>query len=493
MRYFLASVLLISLPSLAHAQAKDMIWLHSSNKMLSGEIRKVSPEAISMEIGGRTQDVSVSDIDRLRFHDDPSGLASVRASVKNGQLEEAQAQLSSIAPSGRAIVRQELAFLSAKVSASLALRGKSSVTSAARDVRNFLREHPNSFRFYEACEIMGNLAMSLGRFDSAATYYEKLIASESTDLATRGSLLLGDAYSLNGDFVNASKMYARCTKATDARLQAMGQIGAAVSQLHTSGQPQAAIASLERVIAENDSSDSELFARAYNGLGKAYLAAGQTESALDAFLHTNLLFYRDTDRHAEALYHLAKLWADVNKPTEATKAIRSLASLDPLTGLMNRRSFSASLDVELKRMSRTRHAAAVILFDLDHFKKLNDRFGHHVGDEMLTSVASIAYSELRNPFDRLARWGGEEFIILLHDMSEETARGVCERLRQRIGELELNIDDQTVKVTASFGGSLLRPDRPFSEALHQADIALYEAKSNGRNRVAFKRCIQLAA
>ena len=182
-----------------------------------------------------------------------------------------------------------------------------------------------------------------------------------------------------------------------------------------------------------------------------------------------------------------------HRKLKSHNAIRSLASLDPLTGLMNRRSFSASLDVELKRMSRTRHAAAVILFDLDHFKKLNDRFGHHIGDEVLTRVASIAYSELRNPFDRLARWGGEEFIILLHDMSEETARGVCERLRQRIGELALNADNEMVKVTASFGGSLLRPDRPFSEALHQADIALYEAKSNGRDRVEFKRCIQLAA
>lgn len=182
-----------------------------------------------------------------------------------------------------------------------------------------------------------------------------------------------------------------------------------------------------------------------------------------------------------------------HRKLKSHEAIRSLASLDPLTGLMNRRSFSASLDDELKRMKRTGHAAAVILFDLDHFKALNDRFGHHVGDEVLTGVASIAYSELRNPFDRLARWGGEEFIILLHDMSEETARGVSERLRERIGELVLEIEGAEVSVTASFGGSLLRPDRPFSEALHQADIALYEAKSGGRDRVEFKRCLQLAA
>lgn len=175
------------------------------------------------------------------------------------------------------------------------------------------------------------------------------------------------------------------------------------------------------------------------------------------------------------------------------KALRSLASLDPLTGVMNRRSFSVSLEEELCRMKRTRDAAAVILFDLDHFKRLNDKHGHHTGDEILTAVASIAYSELRNPFDRLARWGGEEFIILLHDMSEETARGVCERLRQRIESLSVEKSGEEVTVTASFGGSLLRPDQPFSDALHHADVALYEAKSDGRNKVAFKRCLQLAA
>ncbi|MEO1074052.1 MAG: GGDEF domain-containing protein [Pseudomonadota bacterium] len=174
------------------------------------------------------------------------------------------------------------------------------------------------------------------------------------------------------------------------------------------------------------------------------------------------------------------------------KALRSLASLDPLTGLMNRRSFSVSLEEELNRMARTGHAAAVILFDLDHFKHLNDRFGHRVGDEVLTEVASLAYSELRNPFDRLARWGGEEFIILLHNMTEDTARNVCERLRERIGDMVMAHGGEDVIATASFGGSLLRPNQAFGEALLHADQALYEAKSRGRNRVEFRRCIELA-
>lgn len=173
--------------------------------------------------------------------------------------------------------------------------------------------------------------------------------------------------------------------------------------------------------------------------------------------------------------------------------LRAVAAVDPLTGLLNRRSFSTSLDEELQRMSRTGHSAAIILFDLDRFKHLNDSFGHHVGDEVLTKIAAIAYAELRNPFDRLARWGGEEFIILLHNMTEENAKGVCERLRSKIEELVVEYRTQEVAFTASFGGSLLHPNQPFEEALSRADKALYLAKANGRNRVEFKRHLSLAS
>lgn len=174
-------------------------------------------------------------------------------------------------------------------------------------------------------------------------------------------------------------------------------------------------------------------------------------------------------------------------------ALRSIASLDPLTGLMNRRAFSVSIEEELSRMQRTKQSAAVILFDLDHFKRLNDTHGHHVGDEVLVQVAALAYAELRNPFDRLARWGGEEFIILLHNMSEETATVVSERLRQRIAQLTVQYEGGVVTPTASFGGSLVSPDQTFSEALNKADDALYTAKSKGRNRVEFRRTLSLAA
>ena len=181
------------------------------------------------------------------------------------------------------------------------------------------------------------------------------------------------------------------------------------------------------------------------------------------------------------------------KMIEVIAEKETLASTDGLTGLLNRRAFSISIDEELRRMSRTGDAAAIIFFDLDHFKHLNDQFGLHVGDSVLTKIASIAYSELRNPFDRLARWGGEEFIILLHDMTEENAKSVCERLRVRIESLKVEDKQQDVSFTASFGGSLLHPNQPFDDALNRADAALYDAKANGRNRVEFKRHLAVAS
>lgn len=325
MKQLIAILVLISLPTqLVHAQAKDMLWKRGNNKVISGEITNVSPEVISIKSGGKSLDLSVSEIDRLIFRDDPSGLASVRSAFKNGQLEQAQTQLASIEPGGRNFVQQEIEFYQAMVQAKLALRGTADVKDAARDIGAFLKQNGDSFRYFEACETMGDLAMSLGRFDSATRYYEKLASSKSTTIAARGALLLGDASLLKGDVTRAAEMFARCTKATDARLQAMGKLGAAICLCQNPQGAEQAIQMIEDVIAENDSSDVELFARAYNALGKAFMATGKTESALDAYLHTDLLFYRDSEKHAEALFHLSKLWSEVNNPTEASKARQTL-------------------------------------------------------------------------------------------------------------------------------------------------------------------------
>ena len=163
--------------------------------------------------------------------------------------------------------------------------------------------------------------------------------------------------------------------------------------------------------------------------------------------------------------------------------LRAMASTDPLTGLLNRRSFEKLAYEEIERMKRTRHPVSIALFDLDDFKRFNDTHGHAFGDRVLSEIATIGHSELRGPFDRLGRWGGEEFVILMSNLTPEQAYSVCERLRRRIENASMSFKGQTAKVTASFGVATLSPDKGLDVSLEQADEMLYRAKKNGRNRV----------
>ncbi|MFN7054917.1 GGDEF domain-containing protein [Hyphomonas sp.] len=165
------------------------------------------------------------------------------------------------------------------------------------------------------------------------------------------------------------------------------------------------------------------------------------------------------------------------------RRLEEMAWTDSLTGLLNRRFFIHAAEEERSRMRRTRLTAAVVLIDLDHFKEVNDLYGHSGGDTVLKQVAAIAHSELRGPFDRLGRWGGEEFIVLLSGVTEEHAVIVCDRLRARIEETPIDVGDREVSLTASFGVCMLEAPITLEAAIEGADHALYEAKRDGRNRV----------
>lgn len=174
-------------------------------------------------------------------------------------------------------------------------------------------------------------------------------------------------------------------------------------------------------------------------------------------------------------------------------ALKGFATTDPLTGLLNRRAFQDAVTDEQLRMVRSGKSAALVLFDVDHFKHLNDTHGHSVGDEVLKAISALAHSELRGPFDRLGRWGGEEFIILLNDVSHERTLEITERLRQSIEARVLDIAGVTLNVTASFGFAGIEGSSSFEAVISRADEAMYTAKANGRNRVVGSPLIDLAA
>jgi diguanylate cyclase (GGDEF)-like protein len=176
------------------------------------------------------------------------------------------------------------------------------------------------------------------------------------------------------------------------------------------------------------------------------------------------------------------------KLSRANAELASLARRDPLTGVANRRRFDETLDTEWRRARRARTPVAMAIADVDHFKAYNDACGHQAGDGCLQSVARALATVAHRAGDLVARYGGEEFAVILPGLDLEHARLLAESMRRAVEQLGLPHPGSPVgpEVTVSLGVASQRPrkgDAP-GALVHDADLALYRAKSAGRNRVA---------
>jgi diguanylate cyclase (GGDEF)-like protein len=166
------------------------------------------------------------------------------------------------------------------------------------------------------------------------------------------------------------------------------------------------------------------------------------------------------------------------------RALIEQASHDPLTKVLNRRALENIINVEHSRSLRSNVSMSVIMLDIDHFKRINDVFGHGRGDEVLVEVASILTNNTRK-YDSIARFGGEEFIILLPDTALDKAQVIAENLRIKIAESDFNFNPEDgIQITASFGATECNLQRDgWLKILERADHGLYQAKAAGRNQV----------
>jgi diguanylate cyclase (GGDEF)-like protein len=181
----------------------------------------------------------------------------------------------------------------------------------------------------------------------------------------------------------------------------------------------------------------------------------------------------------------ARLKAQREELVAAVDTIRTLATVDELTTLANRRHMNEMLAQEERRQTGTDkelRATCIALLDIDFFKQINDRYGHAAGDEVLRRFAAAARAELRSA-DVLARWGGEEFLLMLPDAGEAEARGVVERIRTRVAQLEVDGGANGRRISFSAGLTARRGAEPLADTIKRADKALYAAKSSGRDRV----------
>lgn len=166
---------------------------------------------------------------------------------------------------------------------------------------------------------------------------------------------------------------------------------------------------------------------------------------------------------------------------QAMTQLRDMASHDQLTGLLNRRHMNDILDKEWQRVQRTAHPTALIMMDLDHFKRVNDNFGHQAGDEVLRGFSELGQASLRGA-DVLSRWGGEEFLVLCPETTAEQALIAMTRLQSALRCTPLIKAHPGFLITFSAGVAMLRPGEPMANAIERSDQALYRAKHEGRDR-----------
>lgn len=187
--------------------------------------------------------------------------------------------------------------------------------------------------------------------------------------------------------------------------------------------------------------------------------------------------------HLELKYSRQKLKKLLEEQVELVQQLERLANTDALTGIWNRRYLLTIAAQEINRSQRYNFSFSVLLIDIDYFKKINDTYGHNVGDEVIIFMTQIVIDNLRKP-DCFGRFGGEEFVVLLPETDTDEALIVAERIRSSIQNQSITVEDKKVSITISIGvSSYYLGDKTIDAIIQRSDQALYQAKNQGRNRV----------
>lgn len=180
------------------------------------------------------------------------------------------------------------------------------------------------------------------------------------------------------------------------------------------------------------------------------------------------------------------IFTDISERKGVEKQLRDLSLIDPLTEVHNRRYFNIKYYDRWHLSERSQTPISLILCDIDDFKKVNDTYGHLVGDQVLTTIAKTISSTLKRSTDFVARYGGEEFVIVSYDSDEQSAIGLCRRIKHDLSHIDfMGIEEAQKCCTLSFGIATTIADASTTpeQFINNADMAMYEAKVNGKNQI----------
>lgn len=293
----------------------------------TGDVTRMTKSSVTLEQAAGRKEISSIDIDSILFEEEPSQLTQARINIANGGYATALEKLGEVrlGRNERELLKQEVAFYTAYAKAKIALAGGGEVGKAYQELKAFAGSASESVHYYPAVETLGDLLVAAKRYEQANKMYAVLAKAPFDSLKVRALVRSGDALKASGKPAEALRRYdaaiARGTKAEAAKDEVTKALLGKAECLAASEQLDAAIVLLAQVTSGLEE-DDPTNAAVYNALGRCHEAAGQPKDALLAYLHTDLLFDRDVESHAEALSRLAILWRTAGKP-EAAKEARS--------------------------------------------------------------------------------------------------------------------------------------------------------------------------
>ena len=324
-------ILLMATPAFAQL---DRLYDKAEDNV-SGTIVNVSKDGVSLKRGDNTQEFQSGQILKILFEGDPPALTKGREFAIDGQFDQALSELKTISIDGlpRDVNKAETAYYLAYCEAKLALAGKGAKDDAVRKLLAFASTYQQSWHFYEAARLLGDLSLALNNADKALTYYKSLMNAPSANTKIESVYLQGlvnlkkqqsGAASTEFDKVIGLK----AQSAEVARIQVLAKAGKALA-LAQSKKGAESLTITNALISELNPTDVEMAARIYNAQGAGFEASGDTEGAILAYLHTHLMFSLQPDAHAEALQRLVELWPTVGKPERAAQARQELQQRYP--------------------------------------------------------------------------------------------------------------------------------------------------------------------
>ncbi len=310
--------------------AQDRVY-PKRDAVASGKIVEITPTAVKITVRNKEQSYAIADVRKIAFDDEPSGLDRVRESTLLGQYAQALDEVKKIPDDGlkSPLIKQDVDFYRYYCEGKLGLAGSGDKNAAIKGLLSVASANPKSHHLYEISDLLGALALAVGQPDPATRYFSMLLSASSPDIKALGVYRLGEVELSQGKTADAKNRFQQLAGATSVspemgRLKSLAEVGLAVCE-QSAGNNQQALDKLDSLVQQYDSTDQSLFARINNARGACQQALGQTNQALLSYLQTDLLFFTDAEAHAEALYHLIKLWPQAGQPARAAEAKERLS------------------------------------------------------------------------------------------------------------------------------------------------------------------------